>query len=39
MLKLRSPYSNNYSLLLDVSDRYSNLKASWDSLMEEKSNE
>jgi hypothetical protein len=34
MLKLRSSYSNNYSLLLDVSDRYSNLKASWDSLME-----
>jgi hypothetical protein len=34
MLKLKSPYSNNYSLLLDVSDRYSNLKASWDSLME-----
>jgi hypothetical protein len=34
MLKLRSSYSNNYSLLLDVSDRYSNLKASWDRLME-----
>jgi hypothetical protein len=34
MLKLRSSYSNNCSLLLDVSDRYNNLKASWDSLME-----
>jgi hypothetical protein len=34
MLKLRSSYSNNCSLLLDVSDRSSNLKASWDSLME-----
>jgi hypothetical protein len=32
MLKLRS--SNNYFLFLDVSDRYSNLKASWNSLME-----
>jgi hypothetical protein len=32
MLKLKP--SNNCSLLLDVSDRYSNLKASWDSLME-----
>jgi hypothetical protein len=34
MLKLRSSYSNNCSLLLDVFDRSSNLKASWDSLME-----
>jgi hypothetical protein len=34
MLKLRSSYSDNCSLLLDVSDRYSNLKDSWDSLME-----
>jgi hypothetical protein len=34
MLKLRSSYPNNCPLLLDVSDRYSNLKASWDSLME-----
>jgi hypothetical protein len=34
MLMLRSSYSNNCSLLLDVSDRYSNLKASWDILME-----
>jgi hypothetical protein len=34
MLKLRSSYSNNCSLPLDVSDRYSNLKASWDSLIE-----
>jgi hypothetical protein len=34
MLKLRSSYPNNYSLPLDVSDRYSNLKASWDNLME-----
>jgi hypothetical protein len=32
MLKLKP--SNNCSLLLDVSNRYSNLKASWDSLME-----
>jgi hypothetical protein len=34
MLKIKPSYSNNCSLLLDVSDRYSNLKASWDSLME-----
>jgi hypothetical protein len=34
MLKLKSSCPNNCSLLLDVSDRYSNLKASWDSLME-----
>jgi hypothetical protein len=34
MLKLRFSCSNNYSLLPDVSDRYSNLKASCDSLME-----
>jgi hypothetical protein len=33
-LKLRSSCSNNCSLLPDVSDRYSNLKASWDSPME-----
>jgi hypothetical protein len=26
--------SNNCSSVLDVSDRYSNLKAAWDSLME-----
>jgi hypothetical protein len=34
MLRLRSSRSNNGSFLLDVSDRYSNLKAAWDSLME-----
>jgi hypothetical protein len=34
MLKLRSSCCNNCSLLPDVSDRYSNLKASCDSLME-----
>jgi hypothetical protein len=34
MLRLRSSYSNNCSFPLDVSDRYSNLKAAWDSLME-----
>jgi hypothetical protein len=33
-LKLRSSCFNNCSLLPDVSDRYSNLKAAWDSLME-----
>jgi hypothetical protein len=33
MLELRS-VSNNCSSVLDVSDRYSNLKAAWDSLME-----
>jgi hypothetical protein len=27
-------FSNNCSSVLDVSDRYSNLKAAWDSLME-----
>jgi hypothetical protein len=26
---------NNYSFFSDVSDRYSNLKASWDSIMED----
>jgi hypothetical protein len=34
MLRFRSLYSNNCSSPLDVSDRYSNLKAAWDSLME-----
>jgi hypothetical protein len=34
MLRLRSLFSNNCSCPLDVSDRYSNLKAAWDSLME-----
>jgi hypothetical protein len=34
MLKLGSLCPNNCSLLPDVSDRYSNLKASCDSLME-----
>jgi hypothetical protein len=34
MLRIRSSYSNNCSLPLDFSDRYSNLKASWDNLME-----
>jgi hypothetical protein len=34
MLRLRSSFSNNCSSPLDVSDRYHNLKAAWDSLME-----
>jgi hypothetical protein len=34
MLRLRSSCSNNCSFLLDVSDRYGNLKAARDSLME-----
>jgi hypothetical protein len=34
MLRLRSSHSNNCSSPLDASDRYSNLKAAWDSLME-----
>jgi RNAse (barnase) inhibitor barstar len=34
MLRLRSSFFNNCSSPLDVSDRYSNLKAAWDSLME-----
>jgi hypothetical protein len=34
MFRLRSSYSNNCSSPLYVSDRYSNLKAAWDSLME-----
>jgi hypothetical protein len=34
MLELRSLVSNNCSSTLDVSDRHSNLKAAWDSLME-----
>jgi hypothetical protein len=34
MFRLRSSHSNNCSSSLDVSDRYSNLKAAWDSLME-----
>jgi hypothetical protein len=34
MFGLRLPISNNCSSSLDVSDRYSNLKAAWDSLME-----
>jgi hypothetical protein len=34
MLRLRSSYSNNCSFPLDDSDRYSNLKAAWDSLIE-----
>jgi hypothetical protein len=34
MLRLRSSYSNNCSSPVDVSDRCSNLKAAWDSLME-----
>jgi hypothetical protein len=33
-LRLRSSYSNDCSSPLDVSDRYSNLKTAWDSLME-----
>jgi hypothetical protein len=32
--RLKASYSNNCSLPPDVSDRYSNLKASWDSLRE-----
>jgi hypothetical protein len=34
MLRLRSSHSNNCSSPVDVCDRYSNLKAAWDSLME-----
>jgi hypothetical protein len=34
MFKFQISHSTNYSLLSDVSDRYNNLKASWDSLME-----
>jgi hypothetical protein len=34
MLKLRSSNPNMCSFPLDVSDTYSNLKASWDNLME-----
>jgi hypothetical protein len=34
MFRLRSSFSNNCSSPLDVFDRYSNLKAAWDSLME-----
>jgi hypothetical protein len=34
MRRLRSSYSNNCSFPIDVSDRYSNLKAAWGSLME-----
>jgi hypothetical protein len=34
MFELKLPISNNCSSSLDVSDRYSNLKAAWDSLME-----
>jgi hypothetical protein len=34
MFRLRLSFSNNRSSSLDVSDRYSNLKAAWDSLME-----
>jgi hypothetical protein len=34
MFRLRLSFSNNCSSSLDVSDRYSNLKAAWDSLME-----
>jgi hypothetical protein len=34
MLRLRSSHSNNCSSPLDVSDRYSSLKAARDSLME-----
>jgi hypothetical protein len=34
MLKFKIPYSTRiYSLSSDVSDRYNNLKASWDSVM------
>jgi hypothetical protein len=38
MFRLRLSFSNNRSSSLDVSDRYSNLKAAWDSLMEAASN-
>jgi hypothetical protein len=34
MLNFQISHSTNCSLPLDVSDRYNNLKASWDSLME-----
>jgi hypothetical protein len=34
MFRLRLSFSNNCSSSLDVSDRYSNMKAAWDSLME-----
>jgi hypothetical protein len=35
MLKFQIPYSTRiYSPFSDVSDRYNNLKASWDSMME-----
>jgi hypothetical protein len=34
MFRLRTSFSNNCSFPLDVSVRYSNLKAAWDSLME-----
>jgi hypothetical protein len=34
MFSLRLSFSNNYCSSLDISDRYSNLKATWDSLME-----
>jgi hypothetical protein len=34
MLRLRFAFSNNCSSPLDVSDRYRNLKAAWDSLTE-----
>jgi hypothetical protein len=34
MLKFQIPYSSSIYSLPDFSDRYSNLKASWDSLME-----
>jgi hypothetical protein len=34
MFRLRLSFSINCSSSLDVSDRYSNLKAAWDSLME-----
>jgi hypothetical protein len=34
MFRLRLSFSNNCPSSLDVSDRYSNLKAAWDSLME-----
>jgi hypothetical protein len=34
MFRLRPSFSNNCSSSLDVSDRYSNMKAAWDSLME-----
>jgi hypothetical protein len=37
MFRLRLSFSNNCSSSLDVSDRYSNLKAAWDSLMEDAS--